>query len=187
MRITGLILAASLLAGCTEGGVGDMSSFGDPASSVADVSSIDYYPNDQAIVTARVQFENGHYGKAHTESKRAVEVASNDPQALLIYAASLDRLRRFDQADVAYRKLEPLIGDRIEFHNNYGYSQLLRGNLPLARQHFLIAYEMDPSNETVANNLEMLRNSTNYQRRGRGDLRGIGAPRVSVAHDRDYP
>lgn len=174
MRAITILFAMTLLAGCTEGGLGDFSSFGDRASTVKDTASRgDYYPNDELLVTAKTQFQNGNYGKAHTASKRAIEVASNDPQALLIYAASADRLRKFDEADVAYRKLQPLIGNRIEFHNNYGYSQLLRGNLQLARKHFLIAYEMDPANETVANNLELIRNSSGYQRRARGDLQGI--------------
>jgi Flp pilus assembly protein TadD len=125
------------------------------------------------IVEAKVQFRANQYGKASSLFKRALDVAPNDPQALLGYAASSDMLRRFDQADMAYRRLQPIIGNRIEFHNNYGYSQLLRGNLQVARRHFLIAYEQDPSNEFAANNLELLRNSVSYQRRSPGDLRGL--------------
>lgn len=173
MRVSILLGCVIGLAACTEGGLGDMSSFGDRASSVNDTASRAYYPNDELIVAAKVQFTGQNYGKAHTLFKKAVDVAPSDPQALLGYAASLDMLRRFDQADIAYRRLQPLIGNRIEFHNNYGYSQLLRGNLQVARKHFLIAYEMDPKNEFAANNLEMLRNSVTYQKRSPGDLRGI--------------
>lgn len=162
-----------MLAACTEGGLGDLSTFGDTAASVNDTANRAYYPDDEAIVAAKAQFNAGNYGKAHALFKKAVDVAPNDPQALLGYAASLDMLRRFDLADAVYRKLQPLIGNRIEFHNNFGYSQLLRGNLQAARKHFLIAYEMDPTNEFAANNLEMLRNSVAYQKRSRGDLQGI--------------
>ncbi len=173
MRATILILSIFSLTACTEGGIGDFSSFGDGAATVADTSNVDYYPDDQLIVAAKVQFNAKNYGKANTLFKRAIDVAPNDPQALLGYAATSDMLRRFDQADMAYRKLQPIIGNRVEFHNNYGYSQLLRGNLQVARRHFLIAYEQAPSNAHAANNLELLRNSSSYQRRGRGDLRGI--------------
>jgi Flp pilus assembly protein TadD len=173
MRATILVISLMGLAACTEGGVGDFSSFGDDAATIADTSNRDYYPNDQLIVEAKVQFRANQYGKASSLFKRALDVAPNDPQALLGYAASSDMLRRFDQADMAYRRLQPIIGNRIEFHNNYGYSQLLRGNLQVARRHFLIAYEQDPSNEFAANNLELLRNSVSYQRRSPGDLRGL--------------
>jgi hypothetical protein len=37
----------------------------------------------------------------------------------------------------------------------------------------LRAYEIDPSNERAANNLELLRNSINYPRRSAGDIEGI--------------
>lgn len=167
------VLCVFGLTACTEGGLGDLSSFGDKASTVADTSNRDYYPDDQLIVSAKNQFKSKNYGRASTLFKRALEVAPSDPQALLGYAAASDMLRRFDQSDIAYRKLQPIIGNRIEFHNNYGYSMLLRGNLQVARKHFLAAYEIDPSNETAANNLEMLRNSVNYQKRSPGDLRGI--------------
>lgn len=173
MRAIILMLSIFGLASCTEGGLGDFSSFGDNAATIEDTSNREYYPNDEVIVAAKVQFNAKNYGKANTLFKKAVDLSPNDPQALLGYAATSDMLRRFDQADKAYNKLKPVIGKRIEFHNNYGYSQLLRGNLQVARRHFLIAYEQDPSNEFAANNLELLRNSSGYQRRSRGDLSGL--------------
>lgn len=169
VMIGALLLAAS----CTENGIGDYSAFSESAAATADTSNRDFYPNDSLIVEGKVQFREGNFGKAHSVFKKAVDVAPADPQALLGYAAALDMLRRFDQADAAYRKLQPVIGNRIEFHNNFGYSHLLRGNLQTARKHFLIAYEMNPANPVTANNLELLRNSVNYQKRSPGDLEGI--------------
>lgn len=169
--VIGCVLLA--LTACTEGGLADMSATSDSAASVADTSNLAYYPDDQLIVSGRVQFKEGNYGKAFTAFKKALDVQPTDPAALLGYAAAADMLRRFDQADAAYRTLQPMIGNRIEFHNNYGYSQLLRGNLQNARKHFLIAYEMDPSNAITANNLTLLRNSVNYAKRSPGDLQGL--------------
>lgn len=168
--IGGLLLA---LGACTEGGLGDFSATSDSAASVADTSNLAYYPDDQLIVSGKVQFREGNYGKAFTAFKKALDVQPTDPAALLGYAAAADMLRRFDQADAAYRTLQPMIGNRIEFHNNYGYSQLLRGNLQTARKHFLTAYEMDPSNPVTSNNLTLLRNSVNYAKRSPGDLQGL--------------
>jgi len=143
------------------------------ATSNQDTSNVDYYPDDQLLVTGKLQFKEQNYGKANSLFKKALDVAPNDPEALLGYADSSDMLRRFDLADLAYKKLQPIIGNRIEYHNNYGYSQLLRGNLQAARRHFIVAYEIDPANETAANNLQLLRNSSSYQKRSPGDLKGI--------------
>jgi len=173
MRALALSISVLALASCAEFGIGEYSSFSDGAAAVNDTSNRDYYPNDQLIVTGKAQFVEGNYGKAYRAFKEAIDVAPADPQAWLGYAAAADMLRRFDQADFAYRKLNPVIGNRIEFLNNYGYSQLLRGNLQTARRYFLRAYEMDPSNEVTANNLELLRNSVGFQKRAPGDLRGI--------------
>lgn len=161
------------LAACTDTTGGNFASTADGAASVADTSNVAFYPDDQAIVTGKVQFREGNYGKAFAAFKKALDVQPKDPQALLGFAASADMLRRFDQSDAAYRTLKPMIGNRIEFHNNYGYSLLLRGNLQAARAEFLKAYEIDPSNEFAANNLQMLRNSVNYPKRSAGDLQGI--------------
>ncbi|MDA5093107.1 tetratricopeptide repeat protein [Aliiroseovarius sp. KMU-50] len=170
------IIAAVILfgvVGCNGIDIGDLSSTSDSAESVKDTSNVSYYPNDELIVAGRVQFREGNYGKAYSRFKKAIDVAPQDPQAWLGFAASADMLRRFDKSDFAYRKLQPVIGNRIEFLNNYGYSHLLRGNLTTARKYFLKAYEIDPSNEFAANNLQLLRNSVSYQRRAPGDLKGI--------------
>lgn len=161
------------LAACVEGGPADLSGFGENAASVADTANRDYYPDDQLLVSAKLQFKQQNYGKAATLFKKALEVAPTDPEALLGYAAASDMINRFDQADAAYRQLQPIIGNTVVYHNNYGYSLLLRGNLQAARTHFLAAYEKAPDNPQVANNLELLRNSANYQKRAKGDLQGI--------------
>lgn len=173
MRRTLLFVCVLTTAGCTEGGFADFSSFGDGAGTVFDAANREYYPDDQLIVSARLQFLDRNYGMAHALYKRAIDVYPNDPVALLGYAASLDMLGKFEQADAVYRQLQPTIGNTIQYHNNFGYSQLLRGNLQAARQHFLIAYEKDPSNPITANNLELLRNSINFPRRAPGDLTGL--------------
>jgi Flp pilus assembly protein TadD len=174
MKKTMLVSLSVLLMSCS-GGVGpaDFSSMSDHAKTVLDTSNRDYYPNETLIVEGKVQFSSKNYGNAYRAFKEAIDLAPQDPQAWLGYAAAADMLKRFDKAEFAYQKLRPVIGNRIEFLNNYGYSQLLRGNLSAARSYFLKAYELDPSNEFAANNLETLRNSVAYQRRSPGDLRGI--------------
>ncbi|MDU8913267.1 hypothetical protein RXV88_18515 [Aestuariicoccus sp. MJ-SS9] len=149
------------------------SAFSENFKSLADTSNREYYPSDDPIVVGKVLFRDEAYGRAYTKFKKALDVYPDDPAAWLGFAASADMLRRFDRADYAYRKLQPIIGNRIEFHNNYGYSLLLRGDLMGARRHFLKAYEIDPSNEYAANNLELLRNSVSFPKRAAGDLKGI--------------
>ncbi|PCJ08065.1 MAG: hypothetical protein COB16_08695 [Rhodobacteraceae bacterium] len=167
MRKVLTLLLAVGVAGC------DLSSFSDSQQTVRDTSNRSYYPDDDPLVEAKVQFIEGNYGRAYTLFDKALDVVPNDPAALLGFAASSDMLRRFDKSDVAYRKLKPIIGNRIEYHNNYGYSLLLRGKLQSARGHFIKAYELDPSNERAANNLELLRNSVNYPKRANGDLTSL--------------
>ena len=47
---------------------------------------------------------------------------------------------------------------------------MLRGNLKEARLKFLKAYELDPGNPTIANNLELLNTSYKYVQRTPGQL-----------------
>ncbi|WP_223385511.1 tetratricopeptide repeat protein [Oricola cellulosilytica] len=154
------------LASCQGVNVEDLSTFGDSAASVENLSDAEFYATDELITMGKTQFKERNYGKSYSFFKRAVEVFPKDPAAWLGFAASADHVGRFDTADRAYRVLSTMIGRRPEYYNNVGYSYLLRGNLPKARHYFLKAYEIDPSNEITANNLELMRNSVAFAKRG---------------------
>ena len=155
---------AAFAQGCTTSD--SFATFGDTMAGIEEPVDVEYYADDKVLAVAKNHFEEGNYGHAQHYYKRAVAVAPNDAEAWLGLAASYDRIRRFDEADKAYRRLAELIGGRPEFYNNLGYSHLLRGNLVQARQYFLKAYELDPQNERTANNIELLRNSISYPDRG---------------------
>jgi Flp pilus assembly protein TadD len=115
-----------------------------------------FYPSDDYLRMAKVNFRNGDYGLAEGNYRKAVEVTPKDAEAWLGLAASYDRLRRFDLADKAYEKVLQLGAKNATVMNNAGYSQLLRGNLKSARRFLLKAYEIEPENQYIANNLELL-------------------------------
>ena len=146
--------------------VSELSSSGDSSASVRNISKNQFYASNETLALANAQFKEKNYGRSYTLYKKSVEVLPNDPSAWLGLAASSDHLSRFDTSDRAYRVLAKMIPDRIEFHNNLGYSYLLRGDLVKARKHFLKAFEIDPANEFAANNLELLKNSVSFVKRG---------------------
>ena len=115
-----------------------------------------FYPSDDYLRTGKVAFRNGDYGLAEQNFRKAVEVTPKDAEAWLGLAASYDQLRRFDLADKAYEKVLQLAPRNATLLNNAGYSQLLRGNLKSARRFLLKAYELEPDNPYIANNLELL-------------------------------
>src|SRR5215204_1084014 len=104
MRYLPVVFASVFLASC-QTNVIDYSSFGDKAATVADTSVVDYYPDDQLLVEGKAQYKARNYGKAYALFKKSIDVMPNDPVAWLGYAASSDQLRRFDNSDVAYKKL----------------------------------------------------------------------------------
>jgi Flp pilus assembly protein TadD len=162
-RVARLLMASgclAVLAACSA-----MSGFGDRTSALADVPNLQVYSSDEAVTKAKVHFKEGNYGHAATFYKRAVEVAPNDADALTGLAASYDRLRRFDLADRVYAALYKAEGGTLGYYNNVGYSYLLRGDLRKARSNFLKAYDIDPNNVVVANNLQLIGNSDQVIRR----------------------
>ncbi|PBB39559.1 tetratricopeptide repeat protein [Mesorhizobium sp. WSM3868] len=174
-RPTRLAAAASvllvMLAGCQStdatGGVvrtnepakGDYTAFGDTFDGLKTISDVDYYASDQAVTEAKTQFRSENYGNAGALFYKATRLAPNDGVAWLGLAASCDRIRRFDLADLAYGRAYRLLGATPEYYNNVGYSYLLRGKLQEARTNFLKAYELAPNDPTVANNLKLLSSS----------------------------
>src|SRR6185436_13165938 len=115
-----------------------------------------FYPSDEYIRMAKVNFRNGDYGLAEKNYRKAVEVTPKDAEAWLGLAASYDRLRRFDLADNAYKQVLQLGYNNAVVLNNAGYSQLLRGDLKSARRFLLKAYELEPDNPYIVNNIALL-------------------------------
>jgi len=124
-----------------------------------DPTDVKYYPSDEPLRMGKEQFGRGNFGLAERYFRDAVEKAPKDATAWIGLAASYDRLRRFDLADRAYAQAIGLVGETIQILNNEGYSYMLRGDLVRARRKFLKAYELDPANPTIINNLELLNGS----------------------------
>lgn len=115
-----------------------------------------FYPSDDYLRMGKVHFRNGDYGLAEEKFRKAVEVTPKDAEAWLGLAASYDQLRRFELADAAYEKVLQLASQNATLLNNAGYSQLLRGELKSARRFLLRAFELEPENPYIVNNLQLL-------------------------------
>ncbi|MEL7543058.1 MAG: tetratricopeptide repeat protein [Pseudomonadota bacterium] len=113
-------------------------------------------PGAADVRAASLQFKEGAYGNAAKHFKIAVEKEPKNPDAWLGLAASYDRLRRFDLADRSYKQARKLSGDTAEIMNNIGYSYLLRGDLPRARQFMSAAYERNTTDPRIISNIETL-------------------------------
>jgi Flp pilus assembly protein TadD len=133
-----------------------------PTTTIQEPADIKYYPSDEPLRLGLEYFSRGNYGLAQRYFRDAVEKSPKDPTAWIGLAASYDRLRRFDLADQAYAAATKLTGETVQILNNEGYSYMLRGNLTAARAKFSRAYELDPANKTIANNLELLSASNNF-------------------------
>jgi Flp pilus assembly protein TadD len=132
---------------------------------VQDPDDVKYYRSDEPLRMGIEHFNRGHYGIAERYFRDATEKAPKDPTAWIGLAAAYDRLARFDLADRAYTYAIRLVGETTEILNNQGYSYMLRGDLVNARRKFLKAYEREPNNPTIANNLQLLNSSSRFIQR----------------------
>lgn len=124
-----------------------------------------FYPSDNYLRNAKVSFKNADYGNAEASYRKAVDLAPNDPEAWLGLAATYDQLRRFDLADAAYSKVLQLASTNAAILNNAGYSKMLRGDYKSARVFLMKAYELDPNNPYINNNIALLGESQKSIRR----------------------
>lgn len=136
-----------------------------PTVTLQNAGDIKYYPSDEPVKLGLEHFKKGNYGLAQRYFRDAVEKAPEDAEAWIGLAASYDRVRRFDLADQAYAQAIKLTGETVQILNDRGYSYLLRGDLTKARVKFLKAYQLDPTNPVVINNLQLLNSSYRYIQR----------------------
>jgi len=157
--------AALTLAGCET--VAETAQVESPATSltVQEPEDVKYYRSDEPLKLGIEHFNRGNYGLAERYFRDAVEKAPRDVTAWVGLAASYDRLARFDLADRAYASAIRLAGETTEILNNQGYSYMLRGDLVAARKKFLKAYEREPDNPMIVNNLKLLNSSYRFIQR----------------------
>jgi len=134
-------------------------------ATVEEPADVKYYPSDEPLRMAMEYFGRGHYGLAERYFRDAVEKTPKDATAWTGLAASYDRLRRFDLADRAYAQAIRLTGETVQLLNNLGYSFMMRGDFARARQKLRRAYELDPANPVVINNLALLNESRRFVER----------------------
>ena len=157
--------AALTLAGCET--VAESVQAESPVTSltVQQPEEVKYYPSDEPLKLGIEHFNRGSYGLAERYLRDAVEKAPRDVTAWVGLAASYDRLARFDLADRAYAAAIKLAGETTDILNNQGYSYMLRGDLVAARKKFLKAYEREPDNPMIVNNLKLLNSSYRFIQR----------------------
>lgn len=137
-------------------------------STIQEPADVKYYPSDEPLLLAIQHFNAGHYGLAERYFRDAVEKAPRDATAWVGLAACYDRIGRFDLADRAYLQAIKLVGETVDILNNQGYSYMLRGDLVQARRKLQQAYELNPTNPIIIDNLELLNGSHRFIERTPG-------------------
>ncbi len=167
LTVAGCNATTCLTANCEAGPVALVPADVGPATTakLEDPDDVKYYRSDEPLRMGIEHFNRGHFGIAERYFRDATEKAPKDPAAWIGLAAADDRLGRFDLADRAYFFAIKLVGETTEILNNQGYSYMLRGDLVNARKKFLKAYEREPYNPTIANNLQLLNSSSRFIQR----------------------
>jgi Flp pilus assembly protein TadD len=158
-------LAALTLTGCETVAESVQAELPATSLTVQQPEEVKYYRSDEPLKLGIEHFNRGSYGLAERYFRDAVEKAPRDVTAWVGLAASYDRLARFDLADRAYASAIRLAGETTEILNNLGYSYMLRGDLVAARKKFLKAYEREPDNPMIVNNLKLLNSSYRFIQR----------------------
>lgn len=160
--------AALALAGCETDGHSVPVEQAATTLTVQQPGEVKYFASDEPLKLGIEHFNRGDYGLAERYFRDATEKAPRDVTAWVGLAASYDRLARFDLADRAYGMAIKQAGETTLILNNLGYSYMLRGNLVAARQKFLKAYEREPNNPMIINNLQLLNSSYKFIERSAG-------------------
>lgn len=132
-----------------------------PRTAEADIALLGDDQHDD-LSLGKKYFRARDFGLAERHFRRAVEMSPRAAEAWLGLAASYDRLKRFDEADRAYRQVIAILGPAPEVLNNQGYSYLLRGDYKTARKKFLAAQAKDPENPRIRRNIELMEASLQH-------------------------
>lgn len=104
----------------------------------------EYYMINKGFVQARAYFE------------KALEHEPKNRTALLGLASSYSMLGQFTQADTYFKIFAETYGQTTAYKNDFGFSNILRGNLDRAEILLLQAYSQAPNSVTIKNNLDAI-------------------------------
>jgi Flp pilus assembly protein TadD len=128
----------------------------EPKGEAAAASTFGAAPEQVWLAKAKDNFRNGEYGLAERYYRRAVEERYNNVEAWIGLAAACDHLKRFDEADRAYKIVSKLAGDTPAVLNNLGYHYMLKGEFTAAERSLRAAEKGDPQNPQIQVNLRLL-------------------------------
>jgi len=153
LRAGPLTVIALILLSCTASDVGKQRQ--------ALPAQVPEVPDGREMAAAHEAFGREEFGVAgrYYQMARASEPDSLD--ACLGLAASYDWLNRFDLADPVYSSCKKIADDSFLYHNNVGFSHLLRGDLDRASVSLAQAAALRPGHPVVENNLAILRDASN--------------------------
>ncbi len=149
--LASVVVGLSVLLSACSGNPGDLE-----LMAAAEPPLFGSLPSERALSKGKRYYRDGDYGLAEQSFRLAIEEDRNNSEAWLGLAASYDRLRRFDQADRAYKVLLKMVGQTPTVLNNRGYHYILRGDYASARQTLAAAQAADPGNPFIRNNLSLL-------------------------------
>lgn len=155
-RVLAVGLAVLLGAGCQSLDLAESPAAPTAATGLATgLEDVFLYTNEPAAVGQK-QFERGNYGLSERYFRQAVETNPGDLDSWIGLAASYDNLKRFDLADRAYEQALRIGGRLVRIVNNQGYSFMLRGDFARAGAAFGEALALEPGNQVVINNMNLL-------------------------------
>ena len=117
-------------------------------------------PEGTELATAQTAFASGNFGYAARYFEMAAARSPGSMEACLGLAASYDWLYRFDLSDRTYSTCREIGGETFSYHNNIGFSHLLRGDHGQASVSFARATALRPGNPVTATNLRILRDAS---------------------------
>lgn len=119
-------------------------------------------PSDPAAAQAALERGLGllsakNYAAAKVELGKAQPFKTGDTRALMALAIAADMEGDFRLSDRAYEQLLARETNQAMLFNNMGYSYMLRGDLPKAADYLAEAARRSPKDQTIKNNLAMLK------------------------------
>ncbi len=122
-----------------------------------DVRAVIVDPALDPLSTAEQMLHKQAYNQAIAYYLAALQATPTQPDALLGLASGYSLMGQFAKADIYFNNYQTQHGTDSAYHNDRGFSLLLRGELGAARMMLEQALTQAPDSPTIANNLKALK------------------------------